>query len=308
MYDRIVVPIEEGGTTEAVDQARPLARALGCELTLLHVHHPQEAPAELEGLPQYRYQGVVESWDERDLEAEAHEVEWLAAMAEEVAGGEPELTVSSRVVHAPLIRSLRAGEESVLVVAPAEDVHIDGLNRTVLELLRGGGVPILVARPHFQLLPVRRMLVTLDGSSFSQEVLTPALDFARKTGARISLLEVVTRRGGLRQLLRSGERSAEAADRFLRDVRARIPDEYGSVDVRVAEQGNAAAGIVRETRREEVDLVAMATHGRGGLRRLVMGSVAESVVRGARVPILLYRPVGAEVRRDAPERQEAAAS
>lgn len=305
MYDRIIVPIDEGAT-ELMDQARHLARELGCELTLLHVHHPQEAPTELEGLPQYRFQGVVESWDERDLEVEAHEIEWLAAMAEDVAAAEPELKVSSRVVHAPLARTLRVADESVLIVAPAEDVHIDGLNRTVAELLRGGGVPILVFHPGVPLLPLRRMLVALDGSSFSEEVLPPALELARATGARISLLEVVTRGTGLIRLIRSGERSAEAAERFLRDVRARIPQEYGSVDVRVVEQGNAAAGIVRETRRDEVDLVVMATHGRGGLRRMVLGSVAESVVRAANVPVLLYRPAGTESRHSDRQDREAA--
>ncbi len=304
MYDRIIVPIDEG-VTGVLDQARPLARELGCELTLLHVHHLQEAPTELEGLPQYRYQGVVESWDDRDLEAEAHEVAWLAALAEEVAAGEPELTVSSRVVHAPLARTLRVGDESVLILAPAEDVHIDGLNRTVLELLRGGGLPILVFRPEMGLLPLRRLLITLDGSSFSEEILAPALELARATDARISLLEVVTRSGGLRRLLRSGERSAEAAERFLREVRSRVPEALGGVDVRVVEQGNPAAGIVKETRREDIDLVAMATHGRGGLRRLVLGSVAESVIRVAQVPVLLYRPVGAPADRDEASRSEA---
>ncbi|MDX1675884.1 MAG: universal stress protein [Longimicrobiales bacterium] len=296
MYDRIIVPIDEG-RTEALDQARPLARELGCELTLLHVHYPREAPAELEALPQYRYQGVVETWDERDLEAEAHEVEWLASLADDVAELEPELTVSSRVVHAPLARSLSVGDASVLVLAPAQDIRIDGLNRTVIELLRGGGVPILVYPPGTPMLPIRRMVIPLDGSSFSTEVLGPALDFARVTGTRISLLEVVTRTGGLVRMFRPSGRSAEAAEQFLREVRASIPPEYGSVDVRVVEEGNAAAGIVRETHREDVDLVAMATHGRGGLRRLVLGSVAESVVRGARSPVLLYRPTGVDARR-----------
>jgi nucleotide-binding universal stress UspA family protein len=309
MYDRIIVPIEEGGegAAESLNQACPLARELGCELTLLHVHLPREAPEELEGLPQFRFQGVVERWDERDQETEAGEEAWLAAMAEEVAAREPELKVSSRVVHAPLARSLREGDESVLVVAPAEDIHLDGLNRTVAALARGGGVPILVCRPDVPLLPIGRMLVTLDGSSFSEEVLTPAVEFARATGARLSLLEVVTRRG-LTRLLRPGERSASAAEQFLRDVRARVPGELGSVDVRVVEEGNAAAGIVRETRREEVQLVAMATHGRGGLRRLVLGSVAESVIRAANVPVLLYRPAGVEARTPESQRMEAATS
>lgn len=290
MYDRIIVPIDEGAAG-VLDRARPLARELGCELTLLHVHHPQEAPAELEGLTQYRYQGVVESWDDRDMAAEAHEVEWLAALAEDVAAAEPGLVVSSRVVHAPLARTLPVEGESVLVLAPVAE-GARGLTRTVGELLQGGGVPILVYPPEVAILPIRRMLVTLDGSAFSREVMAPALELARITGARLSLLEVVTRGGGIRRLLRASERSAESAEQFLREVRSGIPEEYGPVAVRVMEEGNAAAGIVRESRREEVDLVAMATHGRGGLRRLVLGSVAESVVRGTRKPVLLYRPTG----------------
>jgi nucleotide-binding universal stress UspA family protein len=304
MYDRIIVPIEEGGAGPT-DQTRILARELGCELTLLHVHHMREAPTELEALPQYRYQGVVESWDDRDMEAEADEVEWLSALADEVAAADPELRVSSRVVHAPLARTLGGGDESVLVVAPTEDLHIDGVSRTVLALLRGGGVPILVCQPELRLLPLHRILITFDGSSFSEEILGPALDLAGATGARLSLLEVVTRRAGVVRLLRSSERSAESAERFLREIRSRIPQSMGSVDVRVVEQGNAAAGIVKETRREDIDLVAMATHGRGGLRRLVLGSVAESVIRGARVPVLLYRPVGTAAERDPTSRSEA---
>lgn len=306
MYDRIIVPIEEGAT-EPLDRALPLARALGCELTVLHVHSMREAPTELEGLPQYRFQGVVESWDGRDVEAEAQEEEWLRALSEELAAAEPSLTVSSRVVHSPLARSLRTRGESVLILAPSEDVHIDGLKPTIAELLRAGGVPVLVFHPDRELLPIRRLLITLDGSAFSEEVLGPSLDLARATGARISLLEVVTRGGGLRGMLRAGERSAESAERFLRDVRSRIPDEFGSVDVRVVEQGNAAAGIVRETQREDIDMVAMATHGRGGLRRLVLGSVAESVIRGARVPVLLYRPTGTTAAQNDSSRTEATA-
>jgi nucleotide-binding universal stress UspA family protein len=290
MYDRIVVPIAEGAGVDSIAQARPLARQLGCTLTLLHVHHPREAPQELEGLPQYRYQGVVESWDERDLEAEAHEVEWLNEMAERVSAEEDGMAVTSQVVHAPLSRALRAEDESVLAVVPTDPVR--GLSATVREILAGGGIPVLLL-PGDMVVPERpRILITLDGSHFSEEVLDPALEFGRATNARLSLLEVVTRHGGLVGLLRPGDRSAESAERFLREVRSRIPDEFGPVDVRVVEMGNAPAGIAREANREDIDVVAMATHGRGGLRRFILGSVAESVVGSCRVPVLLYRPLG----------------
>lgn len=296
MYDRIIVPIEEGARADSLAEARVLARSLGCELTLLHVHHLREAPPELEGMTQFRYQGVVESWNERDVAAEAREAEWLEELAATVADQESELKVSSRLVHAPLTRSLTSGDEQVLVLAGGENVHLEGLSPTVQEILRSGGVPVLLYRPGLETLPIRHVLVALDGSDFSAEVLGPALDLARAVGARVSLVEVVTRTGGIVRLLRPAERSAESAERFLRGVRRTIPEDLGAVDVRVVEMGNAAAGVVHETSHEDIDLVAMATHGRGGIRRLILGSVAESVVRRVTVPVLLYRPVGMEAR------------
>ena len=55
---------------------------------------------------------------------------------------------------------------------------------------------------------------------------------------------------------------------------------------------NAADTILEVARPERVAVIALATHGRGGLRRLVLGSVADKLVRGADVPVLVYRPHG----------------
>ena len=52
----------------------------------------------------------------------------------------------------------------------------------------------------------------------------------------------------------------------------------------------AAATILDEAGGGDVDLIALATHGRGGLPRLLLGSVADKVVRGSPVPVLVYRP------------------
>lgn len=291
MYDRIIVPLDEGTGVDALDHARPLARTMGCTLTLLHVHHAREAPTELEGLPQYRYQGVVESWDERDRAVEAHEVEWLEALANDVAAAEPALTVTSAVVHAPLARSLRDRDESVLVVVSAGAVETGEVDPAVQELLRAGNVPVLLTRPGMPILPIRRVLVALDGSPFSEEIVGPALEVARSLDAGLTLMEVVVRHSGLVRLLRPGERSAESAGRFLRAIRQRLPAGLAPVEIRVVESGDPAEGIVGEAR-EEIGLVAMATHGRGGLRRFILGSVAEAVVRSSPVPVLLYRPLG----------------
>jgi nucleotide-binding universal stress UspA family protein len=62
------------------------------------------------------------------------------------------------------------------------------------------------------------------------------------------------------------------------------------VHVRVVEATDPAAAISRATRDEKVDFIAMSTRGSSGLKRLVLGSVAEKVVRDSVVPVLLVTP------------------
>lgn len=288
MYDRIIVPIDDRDGEGPVRAGAALARRLGASLTLLHVHHPVEAPDALEGLPQYRFQHVVEVWDGRDADDEAHEVEWLAARAAAVSRRWPALRVSSRVVHAPLARSVRNDGERVMVVAVADGGEP---GPTAREMIRAGGAPVLLLRPDSPDLDAfRHIHIGLDGSHFSEEILDPALELAHALDARVSLVEVVCRHHGLGRLLHPGERSAQEADASLRAVRDRIG--RGRIDIRVIEAADPARALVTEAAGESGVVFALATHGRGGLRRMVMGSVAERVVADSRAPVLLYRPVG----------------
>jgi nucleotide-binding universal stress UspA family protein len=294
MYDRIIVPIERGVDVEALDQPRAVARSLSCELVLLHVHQPREAPAELEGLPQFRYQHVVEAWDGRDADEQTREAAWLAELVAAVALADPDLTVSGRVVDAPLSRCVheQPERERVLAMVPAPRDGERVMDASAQELIRACRIPVLLFPPGIELLPVGRIMVALDGSTFSEEALPPAIELARATGARLTLLEVVTQHTGLVRFLHPAERSAETAEQWLDTVRDRIPPEAGPVDCQVIEHESAAGGIIMEARRGGVDLVALATHGRGGLRRLLFGSVAERVVQDCPVPVLVFRPEG----------------
>lgn len=81
---------------------------------------------------------------------------------------------------------------------------------------------------------------------------------------------------------------ADAEHGLADDVKLLVQQGYRvSVIVRF---GEPAATIIETAEQEQVDLVAMATHGRTGVRRLVLGSVAETVMRGVGVPVLLVRP------------------
>ncbi|WP_205628411.1 universal stress protein [Haloprofundus marisrubri] len=135
-----------------------------------------------------------------------------------------------------------------------------------------------------------RILVPTDGSEGVERAICHALDLAEAHGATIHAIYVVNTASyaglpmesswdGIDEMLRS---DAEAA---LEDVR-RLADERGvSVEAAVVD-GSPSREIVSYAEREGCDLIVMGTHGRGGIDRLLLGSVAEKVVRGSNVPVL----------------------
>jgi nucleotide-binding universal stress UspA family protein len=79
-------------------------------------------------------------------------------------------------------------------------------------------------------------------------------------------------------------------NRELAELAAREEWAGLEIDTRVLTAGGAATGILHALAELQADLVAMATHGRGGLTRVLLRSVADKVLRGATVPVLLFRP------------------
>ncbi|MGH7392285.1 MAG: universal stress protein [Candidatus Rokuibacteriota bacterium] len=127
----------------------------------------------------------------------------------------------------------------------------------------------------------RRVLVPLDGSDLAESVIPAFLDIARALDLRLVLLQVVP-------VLSPGSgRLHEEAAAYLRTAGARLADQ-AHVETRVR-TGDAAAEIVEEARDGHADLIAMTTHGRSGLSRLLFGSVAETVLRRTTVPVFLKR-------------------
>ena len=85
-------------------------------------------------------------------------------------------------------------------------------------------------------------------------------------------------------------RAQEAAAREdLEGVAGRVRAAHVRARVRVDFAGNVAAAILEAARAEDADLVALGTHGRSGLPRMVLGSVADKIVRASTLPVLLFR-------------------
>ena len=136
------------------------------------------------------------------------------------------------------------------------------------------------------------ILLPLDGSQFSEAALPVALGLSRKTGATIRLVSVIE------FFPTSAPYGWEDAARdqalgYLTEMAGRIGERAGGEITMTASVGHAPSVI--QAAAEKSDLVVMASHGRGGLSRAWLGSVADHVVRHAKNPVLLVRP------EDAPE-------
>lgn len=143
-----------------------------------------------------------------------------------------------------------------------------------------------------------RILVPLDGSDFAELALDPAVATAEAMRGELLLLRVVEPTDEASVLGPPYLQEAlDAARGYLDRVVGRPGLAGSTVSLRV-EAGGPSTTIAAIARREDVDLVVMATHGAGGLTRLTLGSVASDTLHRATTPLLLVRPGGSPRRRN----------
>ncbi len=143
----------------------------------------------------------------------------------------------------------------------------------------------------------QRIVVALDGSGVAEQALGEAGELARRLGVPVHLLRVVdpylTDHASLTGMFVDEQavegalhEEDEIARRYLQSVADRLGAEGRQATIEVA-RGPVHRTIVERTGAN--DLLVLVSHGRGGLKRWLLGSVAEAVVRHARTPVLLVR-------------------
>ena len=140
---------------------------------------------------------------------------------------------------------------------------------------------------------IRHILAPSDFSTYSKQAVTYAFELAQTRGAKLSLLHVIeVPVYAIEVYLPLADLEQDAR----RELALLLPEaEAAHVDVtRLVEMGVPYVKILEVARAEQVDLIVMSTHGRTGLGHLVLGSVAERVVRLAPCPVLTIRPLGAK--------------
>jgi nucleotide-binding universal stress UspA family protein len=299
MFRTILVPLDGSAFSEAaLPWALGLSRRTHAALQLASVHEP---------VPSFAY-------DEWESAAWQWSEDYLRNVREQIrqrTEGEVHAWVGTgRVVE--LLMSRADSTEADLVVMAT---HGRGaLTRAWLGSVADGFVrhahqPILLVRPDDDhpdptVEPeVQRIVVPLDGSELSESVLDLAIGMAKLYGSQIRLLRVVAYPMEIaspylphtvQMNQKVVEEARDAARAYLERVAARITAEGVEATVHVTVDTQAGHAVAREVEELDAQLVVMATHGRGGLQRALLGSTTDKVIRAVHVPILVQRPESPE--------------
>jgi nucleotide-binding universal stress UspA family protein len=149
----------------------------------------------------------------------------------------------------------------------------------------------------------QKILVCLDGSNLSEQILRYVSEEASGSNKKVTLLNAVTLpittpvaipgdASNIMPMMPSPEQIAadEAKAKKYLEKQAQSLKELGIKTECVVVIGDPGSSIVDYAEKNAIDLIAIATHGRSGLRRILFGSVAEYVIKHSKLPILLIKP------------------
>jgi nucleotide-binding universal stress UspA family protein len=319
MFKRILVPLDGSQASErAIPVAARIARASGATIVFVEVVLP---PVEF---GTYSVNRVVElkpsAFERREEAAAGYLTRLRETHADDLAGIHTELDVASGAVSTQIYEAARLeGIDLIVLCSHGES----GLQRWAFgsiaqEAIRHSPAPVLALNEHGTSPALQdathplRVLVPLDGSALAESVILPAayLVTALSTSLHneMHFLHVVGQPPAYGSMKSQAHISDEVHEEAKREAEQGIHSVAGrwaadlsvfnlQISSSVVDSADVAGTITREAAKAGeaakstgYDLIAMATHGRGGLRRLLMGSVTEHVLGATTLPLFVVRP------------------
>jgi nucleotide-binding universal stress UspA family protein len=308
MIRSILVPLDGSSFGEhALPLATSLARRAGATVHLVHVHQSE---------PMTIVDGIA-LVDSLDLHLRQDEQAYLADVARRVTESAP-LPLTTALLDGDMVPVLRAYAEENGIDLVVMSTHGRGalgrfwLGGVAEDFMRKMTRPVLLVRPQegktdLRLQPaLKSILLPLDGSALAEQVIDQAMTLGQPFDARFRLVRVtkpmlrptyLPEGGGilgletyLEQLDALQQKTIKEFQTYLDGIAAKLTARGFATTTSVVIDDEPAAGILREAASCDADLIAMETHGRRGLPRLILGSVADKIVRAGTLPVLLGRP------------------
>jgi nucleotide-binding universal stress UspA family protein len=293
MYRSILIPLDGSPFGEyALPYALDIARRTGAQLHLAHVS--TVPPAEV--------------GDVVDNELRTYEQAYLEGVVARLQPhcANPITTVQLEGPIASALHDYAVELKADLVVMTTHGrgpVSRFWLGSVADALVRQLPMPVLLVRPH-EPMPdyahpptINHILIPLDGSVLAEQIMSYALEMGQLMEAEYTLLQVIPFMPPIygTELYGAGwdeelqEQLRTSAQNYLDNIAAPLRAESLRVKTAVM-HGIVADAILEYAQAQNVQAIALATHGRTGVRRWLLGGVADKVVRGAQMPVLLYRP------------------
>jgi nucleotide-binding universal stress UspA family protein len=301
-FRSILVPLDGSSfAEEAVPLAARIAQGSGGKLRLALIHQLPSAP--LDPI-------AAKTFTSMELAARKSERAYLRAVQARLRDAGTRLSSAFTMTGSPASALMRYARELgpdlvVMATHGRGGVRRAWLGSVADHLVRNLNVPVLLVRPQEREAAAEpppaggQILVPLDGSALAEEALPAAVALAAALGLDLLLLQVV------RPVLLSRDPTlpipsaydqeltdacrTQAQD-YLDDIAEQLRDRRLRATAVAVLGWHAAEAILDVARPETVSAIVIATHGRGGFRRIALGSVADKIVRGAEVPVLVYRP------------------
>jgi len=191
------------------------------------------------------------------------------------------------------ILSISRREKADLVVMGKrgyESVERDPLGSTTIKVLRESSIPVLTTKYNKGRIGIREILVPVDFSKMRSDVLEYPINLAQKFKAKIHLLNVF-------ELNNFDKYPKQFLDilktPFIEEIEklaSKVPSKGVLIEPKVIVAPNAWRGIVDFVGKEDIDLVVIPTHGRKGISRFFLGSIAERVIQEAPCSVLSINP------------------
>lgn len=309
----ICVPLDGSAYADsAIPLARRLAEVTGAALDLVSVYTPP--------LPVYGGGGAMAIDRRLDTEVRSALGRHLDTAAKSLAESDGAPRVATNLLTGEVVSSLlhhlreTAPDLVVMTTHGRSGASRFWLGSVADSLLRASPVPVMLVPPSAApaSLPgegmTPRILVPLDGSPEAERIIETLARVMGRAPADVFLLRVVV---PLHQVLLSAgfqeeydrdvRQESELALEYINEMSAKLGEAGISASGRVRVNESIASAILESASEVGASMIAMSSHGRGPLGRFLLGSVADKVIRGARVPVLLRAPASVE----APESHDA---
>jgi nucleotide-binding universal stress UspA family protein len=304
MYKMIMVPTDGSGfDREAIRVALRVAERSQAKVRLVRVHSTG-AFFGMESSPEAATVSVGVLQQERDRIL--RELYALAAECRNTSDAKIGLALEDGPVPDALQAYASRNKVDLVVISSHGRGGITrlSLGSVTDSLIRHTTIPVLVVKPHASYLnpeagePFRRIVVPLDGSSLAEQILPEVVALAKVEESELTLLRVLVPPTSSQKRIADKkipwwDKDIAAAEGYLFSIATKLREDGFLTTTEVVISENIAQAIADYARKVRADLVAIATHGRGGVSRALRGSVADVVTRTSPTAMLVLRPVSA---------------